>query len=114
MSTNYPYQLSNTTDIDQECFSTNDGLVIEPSCYYNYCYLLLSSIYGYVLEDILDSHIMREKDNKNYLFTQGEEINMQEIALLSQQSTFFLEEENHVEEKHVDCESNPSVEPTNS
>jgi hypothetical protein len=45
---------------------------------------------------------------------QGEEINIQDIPLLSQQSTFFLEEENHVEEEHVDCETIPSVEPTDS
>jgi hypothetical protein len=103
-----------STDIEQECFPTDDGLVIEPSCSKNSCDFLLSSNHEYVLKDISDSHIVQEKDNNNDLFTQGEEINIQDIPLLSQQSTFFLEEENHVEEECVDCETNPSVEPTNS
>jgi hypothetical protein len=103
-----------STDIDQECFPTVDGLVIEPSCSKNSCDFLLSSNHEYVLEDISDSHIVQEKNNHVDLFTQGEEINIQDIPLLSQQSTFFLEEENHVEEERVDCETIPSVEPTNS
>jgi hypothetical protein len=37
---------------------------------------------------------------------------MQDIPLLSQQSTFNLEEENHLEEERVDCETTPNVEPT--
>jgi hypothetical protein len=66
------------------------------------------------LKDISDSHILQEKNNNVDHFTQGEEINIQEITLLAQQSTFFLEEENNVEEEGVDCETIPSVEPTNS
>jgi hypothetical protein len=45
---------------------------------------------------------------------QGEEINIHDIPLLSQQSTFCLQEENHVEEERVDCETMPSMMPTNS
>jgi hypothetical protein len=76
--------------------------------------LFLSSNHEYALEDISYSHIVQEQDNHADFFTSGEEINMQEIPLLSQQSTFNLEEENHLEEEHVDCETTPSVEPTNS
>ena len=39
---------------------------------------------------------------------------MQDIHLLSHQCTFNLEEENHLEEEHVDCETTPIVEPTDS
>jgi hypothetical protein len=50
------------------------------------------------LEDILDSHILQGKNNHADHFTSGEEINIHEIPLLAQQSTFCLNEENHVEE----------------
>jgi hypothetical protein len=33
---------------------------------------------------------------------------------LSHQSVFYLKKENHVEEEHADCETIPSVEPSNS
>jgi hypothetical protein len=66
------------------------------------------------LEYISDSHIVQEKNNHTDIFTLGEEINIQDIPLLSQQSTFCLEEENHLEEEHVDCETMPSVKPTDS
>jgi hypothetical protein len=58
--------------------------------------------------------MVQEQDNHAVFFTSGEEINMQEIPLLSQQSIFSLEEEKHIEEERVDCETTPSVEPTNS
>jgi hypothetical protein len=39
---------------------------------------------------------------------------MQGTCLLSQQYTFNLEEENHLEEEHVDFETTPIVEPNDS
>jgi hypothetical protein len=102
------------TDIDQECFPTASGSFIETSCSNDSCDFLPSSNHEYVLEDISDSHILQGKDNHADLFTQGEEINMQDIPLLSQQSMFNLEEENHLEEGHTDCETTPNVEPTDS
>jgi hypothetical protein len=66
------------------------------------------------LKDITNSHIFQEKNNNVDHFTQGEEINIQEITLLAQESTFCLKEENNVDEKGVDCEIIPSVEPIDS
>jgi hypothetical protein len=100
------------TKIDQECFPIVGGLFIETSCSKNSFDFLLSSNHEYVLEDISDSHILQGKNNHANIFTQGEEINIHDIPLLAQQSTFCLKEENHVEEEHVDCETIPSVEPT--
>jgi hypothetical protein len=101
-------------DIEQECFPTTDGLVIEPSCSNHSCDFLLSSNHEYVLEDISDSHIVQEKNNHADIITSGEELNIQDTPLLSQQSTFNLKEEYHVVEEHVDCEIMPSVEPIHS
>ena len=70
------------TDMEIECFPIGDGL-----------FLIVPKI-----------HIVQEKRNNVDLFTQGEEINMQGTPILSQQSTFNLEEENHIEEEHVDFE----------
>jgi hypothetical protein len=76
--------------------------------------LLLFSNHEYALEDISDSHIVQEIDNHTDFFTSREEINMHGIPLLYQQSTFSWEEENHLEEEHVDYEATPSVELINS
>jgi len=38
---------------------------------------------------------------------------MQYIPILTQQPTFCLQKENHLEEERVDCETMLSVEPTN-
>jgi hypothetical protein len=40
---------------------------------------------------------VQEQDNHADFFTSREEINMHEIPLISQQYTFYLEEENHLE-----------------
>ena len=87
------------TKIDQEYFSIVVGLFSETSCYKNYCDLLLSSNHEYVMKYILDSHIVQDQDNNVYLFISREEINIQDIPLLSQQSTFFLDKEDHIEEE---------------
>jgi hypothetical protein len=76
--------------------------------------LLLSSNHEYSLEDISYSHIVQEKDIHTDFSTSGEEINMHDIPILSQQSSFNLEEENHLEEECVDCKTTHSVEPINS
>jgi hypothetical protein len=105
---------SSPSDIEQDFFPIDDRSSIETSCSNNSYDLFLSSNHEYALEDILDSHMVQEQDNYAYFFTSGEEINMQEIPLLYQQYIFKLEKENHHEEEHVDCETMPSVEPTNS
>jgi hypothetical protein len=67
------------------------------------------------LEDILDSHILQGLENHVDHFTQLRgEINMKDIHLLSQQSIFNLEEENHLEEGNIDFETTPNAEPTDS
>jgi hypothetical protein len=102
------------TDIDQECFPTIDGLFIETSCSNDSCDFLLSSNHEYVLEDISDSHIVQEKNNHVDLFTSRRRNKHTRHTSFITTIHFFLEEENHVEEEHVDCETMPSVEPTNS
>jgi len=88
-----------STNIVQECFPTIDGLVIEPYCSTNSFEFILSSNHEYILKYILDPHIVQEKKNYVDYFTQGEYINIQNIPLLAQRSTFFLKEENHVEKE---------------
>ena len=66
------------------------------------------------MEDISNSHILQGPDNHIDHFTQQGEINMKDIPLLSQQSISNLEEENHLEEGRVDCETTPNLDPTDS
>jgi len=55
--------------------------------------------------------LCRRKKNHIDIITSGEELNIQDIPLSSQESTFDLKEEYHVVEEHVDCEITPSVKP---
>jgi hypothetical protein len=71
--------------------------------------LILSSNHEYVLEYISDYHTLQGKKSHADLFTPAKEINIQDIPLLSHQPTSCLQEENHVEEEHIDCETSPSV-----
>jgi hypothetical protein len=87
---------------------------IEISCSNNSCDLLPSSNHGYVLEDISDSHMVQGKNKHDDLFTLGEEINIQDTPLLSQQSTFCLDDEDRVEEERIGCETMPSVDHVHS
>jgi hypothetical protein len=100
------------TDIEQEFFLTVNEPFIKTSCSKNYFHLLPYSNCEYALEYISNPHVLQEQDNHTDIFTSGKEINMQDIHLLSQQSTFNLEEENHLQEECVDCKTTPSVEPT--
>ena len=80
-----------SSDIEKYCFPIADRSFIGTSCFNDSYDLFLSSNHEYALEDILDSHMVQEKDSRADFFTPGEEINMQEIPLLCQQSTFNLE-----------------------
>jgi hypothetical protein len=75
-----PQPTPNLTEIDQECFSIVDGLVLEPSCSNNSCDILLSYNHEYALEYILDSHILQGKNNHVDHFTLGGEINTQHTS----------------------------------
>jgi hypothetical protein len=46
------------TEIDKECFPTIGGSCIGTSCSKDFCDLIPSSNHEYVLEDILDSHMV--------------------------------------------------------
>jgi hypothetical protein len=72
------------TDIELEFFPSTDESFIENSCSNDSCYLILSSNHEYVLEDILYCHIVQRKKNHADLSTSREEINIQDIPLLSQ------------------------------
>jgi hypothetical protein len=102
------------TDIEQYFFPIIDGSFIETSCYNNSCDFLPSSNDEYVLQYISYPCIVQEQDSHTNFFTSREEINMQDTPLLSQQSNFNLGEENRIEEEHVDCETTPTIQPTNS
>jgi hypothetical protein len=97
---------------EKYCFPIDNRSFIETSCSNDSYDLLLSSNHEYALEDISYSHMVQDQYNHVDFFTSGEEINMKEIPLLSQQSIFNLEEENHHEEECVDCETVPSVDHT--
>jgi hypothetical protein len=66
-----------------------------------------------VLKDILDYYIVQEKNMHLDHFTQGEEIIIWDIPLLSQQSTFNLKSKKHLEEERVNYETMPSMMPNN-
>jgi hypothetical protein len=103
---------TSSTDIDQECSPIVDGLVIEASCYDDSCELVVSFNHEYSMKFILDSHIVQERDNDADISILEEEINIQDIPLLTQPPTFCLKKENNLEEEHGDCGTMPSMMPT--
>jgi hypothetical protein len=102
------------TQTDQECFPTVGGSFIENSCSEDYCDFLPSSNHEYLLEYILYYYILQGKNKHLNIFNSVEEINVHDIPLLSHQSTFSLEDEYHVEEECVGCETIPIMKPIDS